>query len=287
MILFFILFFLNLDASDIKYSHEVYSVINDTQIISEGSAILKSASYDILWTINDSGDVARIFAIDLKGNIIKPSWVKKYSGIKIVDAHNIDWEAITQDEDGNILICDCGNNYNYRRDLAIYKIQEPNPYYADKTSIIAKYPFKLSDQKKFPPENELEWNFDIEAMFEYNEYIYLISKNRGNTKAKIYRLKDMRPWEINIFELYNEFDFKSMVTDASVSPDKKHLAVLSYDYIWVFETHDKNPFGKSYYKKISLNQCEGVSFINNNEIIISNEDGYLFKLDIKDIKNER
>jgi hypothetical protein len=267
-----------------KYSIEPYSVISDTKMVDEGSTLAKSPVYDVIWTLNDSGDSARIFAMDINGKLIKPSWVKKYNGVKVVDAINIDWEAMTFDENGDILICDCGNNYNYRRDLSIYRVSEPNPYYADQTGIIAKYPFKLPDQNKFPPENKLDWNFDIESIFVYNGYVYLISKNRGNTTAKIYRFKNLKPFEMNIPEIYKTFDFKSMVTDASVSPDKKNIAVLTYNYIWIFETDGENPFGKYYYKDISLGQCEGVSFLNNEEIIISNEEGYLFRISLKEIK---
>lgn len=269
---------------DKNYSIEPYAVISDTRMIDEGSALVKSDKYGVIWTLNDSGDSARIFAFDLKGKVIKPDWVKKYQGLKIVDAYNIDWESLTIDENGDILICDCGNNYNYRTDLSIYRLREPNPYYSNETGIIAKYPFKLPDQKEFPPNDKLDWNFDIESIFVYNNKIYLISKNRGNPNAKIYRFNSLKPWELNTLEIYKEFDFKSMVTDAAVSPDKKYIAVLTYNYIWLFETEGENPFGKSYYKEISLGQCEGLTFLNNEEILISNEEGYLFKLDIKDIK---
>ncbi len=193
---------------------------------------------------------------------------------------------MTYDEEGNILICDCGNNYNYRKDLAIYKIAEPNPYYAAETGIIAKYLFRYPDQKEFPPSSKKEWNFDAEAIFSLNKNVYIISKSRGDLKAKLYRFKNLKPFEVNIPEIEGEFDFKSMVTDAAVSPDSKHLAVLTYNYIWIFEIKSienlfKNPH---YFKEISLGQCEGVTFLNENEILISNEEGYIFKLTLNDIK---
>lgn len=266
-----------------NYSVEPYTVISDTKMIDEGSAIIKSKKYDIFWSLNDSGDSARIFAFDFNGKIIKPEWIKKYSGVKIIDAYNTDWEAMTYDADGNLIICDCGNNYNYRRDLALYKLAEPNPYYANESGIISKYPFKYPDQIDFPPDKN-NLNYDAESIFTYKGKLHIITKTRSTTVAKLYRFNSLISWQLNIPEIVGSFDFKSMVTDASVSDDGKYLAVLTYNYIWIFElSQDDNPFNsKYYYKEISLGQCEGLSFLNDY-LVISNENGYLFKINIKDI----
>ncbi|MEF3280462.1 MAG: hypothetical protein K6357_05800 [Elusimicrobiota bacterium] len=283
MKLLFLIFSYLVFAED--YSIQPYAVISDTKMINEGSTLVKSKKYDVLWTLNDSGDTARIFAIDLSGKVIKPQWLKKYNGIKIVDAANIDWEAMTYDNEGNLIIADIGNNYNYRTDLALYKIAEPNPFYADQSGIISKYLIRYPDQKGFPPSPN-DMNFDAEAIFYYKGKLYLIAKTRSTTIATIYRFDSLKPWDINIPQVSAKFDFKSMVTDAAVSEDEKHIAVLTYNYVWLFETEDKeNPFsGRFYNKEISLGQCEGISFLNNNEIVISNEEGYLFKIKISDLK---
>jgi hypothetical protein len=284
--LIFVIFSVLLHAykDDGNYSIKPYSVISDTKSIDEGSAILKSKKYDIFWTLNDSGDVARIFAIDLNGKLIKPDWVKKYSGLKITDAYNSDWEALTYDSNGDIIICDCGNNYNYRRDLALYRISEPNPYYANEAGIISKYPFSYPDQKDFPPDKE-NFNYDAEAIFSYKGKLHIITKTMSTSVAKIYRFNSLTPWQMNVPEVIVSFDFKSLVTDAAVSEDGKYISVLTYNYIWLFATNGKdNPFDSKYYfKEISLGQCEGVSFLKD-EVIISNENGYLFKIKIGELK---
>jgi hypothetical protein len=289
-IIFILAFFLNprIYAEDMaeKYSIEPYSKIAFKQI-KEGSALLKSKNYDdVFWTLNDSDNPPDIFAIKANGELIKPSWVKEYNGLRILDALNIDWEAITNDDEGNLIIGDIGNNYNYRKDLALYKVAEPNPYYANEAAIIAKYPIKYPDQKEFPPKED-ERNFDGEAMYYLNGYLYIISKNRGTPQAKVYRFKysDLKPWSINIPEIYEKFDFKSMVTDAALSRDKKYLAVLTYNYLWLFEKPEgsDNFFkGKYWRKDIELGQCEGIAF-DNNDLIISNEKRDMFKIGLKDI----
>ena len=266
------------------YSIEPYSKIGFDKI-KEGSALLKSPSYkDIYWTLNDSGNPPVIYPIDSNGKIIKPDWVKDYKGIKILDALNIDWEWLTSDDNGDLIIGDTGNNYNYRKDLALYKVAEPNPYYANESGIIAKYPIKYPDQNSFPPD-ENNFNFDLEAGYYYNGNLYIISKNRSGSNAKIYKFDELKPYQINIPKLIDTFDFKSMVTDAAISPDKKYLAVLTYNYVWLFERGDSDSFfkGKINKKEIKLGQCEGISF-NGDFIIISNEEKDLFKINLKEIR---
>lgn len=271
-----------------EFSITPYAVISDTSMINENSAILKSLKYpDVIWTLNDSGDSARIFAFNKNdGQIIKPSWIKKYSGIKIYDAHNVDWEAMTYDDGGNILIIDAGNNYNYRRDLTIYKMREPNPYLASEHGIIAKYVFEYPDQKDFPDESNM--NFDCEAAFWISGRLCLITKTRSTTQASFYCFNKLETSKVNIPDKVWSFDFKSMVTDASVSPDRKHLAVLSYSKIWIFDINynDISEIKKSkfYSKDINLGQCEGISFIDNSKMIITNEEGYIFIININDIR---
>lgn len=274
-------------SAENKYSNQVYSTITDKKIIPENSTLLKSKKYErVFWTLNDSGNSTAVFAIDEKGNLIRPTWVKKYDGINIVDAVNIDWEAMTYDSDGNIVIADAGNNFNYRTDLALYKIAEPNPYLANKQGIIAKYPFRYPDQKKYPDENDM--NYDCEAIFNFKGKIHLITKNRTGTVAKLYRFNELKPWQINVPEKIDEFDFKSMVTDVAISEDESKLLILTYDYIWLFEIdkNQYNPFNteKIYSKKINLGQCEGIDFTDSENFIVSNEEGDIFKFNLKDIK---
>lgn len=265
------------------FSIEPYAVISDTSLITESSALFLSKNYpSIVWTINDSGNSASLFAIDLEGKVIKPDWIKKYSGIKIYDAYNVDWEALTGDDDGNIYIIDAGNNYNYRRDLTIYKLREPNPYLTGEHGIIAKYIFEYPDQKGFPDKENM--NFDCEAAFFFKDRLCLITKTRSTTVAGLYCFDKLQANKVNIPKKITQFDFKSMVTDASVSKDGRYLAVLTYNYLYIFELdgirHLEDIFSKPHHINISLGQCEGITFIDEKRVLISNEEGYLFKVDI-------
>lgn len=265
------------------FSVKPFSEIGPNEV-KEGSSLTASRNHEkVLWTLNDSGNPAVLYPVDTEGKGIKPEWMKAYKGVKVTDAVNIDWEWVISDDKGNLLIGDTGNNNNYRKDLAVYLLAEPNPYYAAESGIIAKFPVRYPDQKDFPPGKD-NMNFDAEAAYYQDGGLYVISKNRSDTLARIYRFGELKPWQTNVPEIAGIFDFGAMVTDAEVSPDGRYLAVLTYDYIWVFEKPVSGDFfkGKASKKQIKLGQCEGVAF-SGGDLLISNEQRNLFKIALKEI----
>ena len=135
----------------------------DYKEIDESSAIIKSRIWEnVYWTLNDSGDEARIFPFSKDGKVLRAKWYKKEAGVYIPDAVNIDWEDMTTDDQGNIYIGACGNNDNMRRDLAIYIIKDPFPASTSKTRIFRTINFYYPEQTKFPADPN---NFDCEAIF--------------------------------------------------------------------------------------------------------------------------
>ena len=89
---------------------------------------------------------------------------------------------------------------------------------------------------------------------------------------------------MNVPEISGTFDFGGMVSDAEVSPDKSHLAVLTYDYVWLFERPESGDFfkGRRGKKEIKLGQCEGIAF-DGDKLLISNEQRHLFKIKFREI----
>ncbi len=91
--------------------------------IKESSGITSSKCQpDVLWTHNDSGDGAFIYAIDGKGRDLG-RW-------KVENAENVDWEDIAsaKDESGScfLYIGDIGNGRkNPRGEHRIYKVEDP------------------------------------------------------------------------------------------------------------------------------------------------------------------
>jgi len=257
---------------------EPYGTIQFNEI-DECSGFVKSSNFsDVFWMHNDSGDKARIFAVRKDGTLIKSKNTNDvYQGIEITSAQNQDWEDITVDDTGNLIIADSGNNRNLRKNLCIYFVKEPNP--TEKSSAISykKIPFHYTDQDSFP---STKMNFDAEAIFWANGKLYLLTKHRSDSLTKLYRFNTLHEHKSNPLTPIGTFDIKGLVTAADVSPDGKRLVVLTYTGIWLFETRGKsdNYFnGIISWLPIYANQCEGICF-DGEKILISNEQRELFEL---------
>ncbi len=256
-----------------------------SSLINESSGIVKSPNWpDIYWTHNDSGDQARIFAITKEGYSIYPDWVEGNDpSIRITDAINTDWEDIATDSKGRIYIGNCGNNSNSRRDLALYVISEPNPRIHNKTPALKKISFKFPDQTEFPP---VLRNFDCEALFIRNTTPYFLTKHRSDTFTKLYRLDEQRSDIVNELTLIDAFDIGGKVTAADLHSNEELLAVLTNKAIWVFEKpKDSDHFLSTPLRKLGIKagQCEALCWESDDSLMITNEEGYIFRIPLSAI----
>ena len=259
-----------------------YGKIKFTQIF-ESSGIVKSREHqNVYWTHNDSGDIPRIFPVTRDGNIIKPRWAPMYNGIIIQDAVNNDWEDITVDNGGNLIIGDIGNNNNDRKNFQLYKVREPSPYEPAKVKISQEIRFYYPEEKEKKLKKE---NVNAEAIFWARSKIYILTKAENGKWTYLYCLESFDTDKSNPLSMKGSFNFQGDVTGADASEDGKRLAVLSYNGVWLFETSDANTDyfeGKISWLPIRAGQCEGIC-IDNEDIIISNETRELFSLSIHDL----
>lgn len=220
--------------------------------VDEISGIVKSRTYpNVWWVHNDSGDSARIFAIDGKGNQVFPGWLKDrywaeqaqkpakepWPGFKIHLAANLDWEDIAID-DGKLYIAAMGNNGNNRRDLGVYVLNEPYPGGLPETRILKFLPIRYPDQHQVPAK---KWHFDCESLFVSNGKLYFLTKHRvagqfdrGELGTKLYRLDTAHTDRENVLELVDARGDLAMPTAADLSPDGTKLAVLTVRALWIF-----------------------------------------------------
>ena len=216
------------------------------------------------WTLGDGGSKSQLYKVDATG--------KALDILNLAQLKNIDWEALAKDDKGNIYIGEFGNNRNVRKDLRIYKVNVGDNNRVDTIS------FCYPDQKAFPPEKQ-QLNFDCEGFFWYNDSLYLFSKNRGQKCTKFYKLPD-KPGNHQAV-LFDELFMNAQLTDADMSPDNKLLALLSYGKIYFLNVHI-NPNGTfkftPWFCKIFNRsaQAEALVFINDTDLLVSNEEGQLF-----------
>ena len=241
----------------------------DSDILDEASGLLISKKYPgVFWSHNDSGDMARLYAFDMKT-------LKLIKKIKVKKAKNKDWEDLTYYR-GNIVIGDFGNNKNKRKKLKVYTIKEPNPYKEKKAKLMSKQKFIFSDQKNSPYRRK---NFDCEAIFSFNDKLFLLSKHRADTNTTLYRLQG------DVARKIMQYTLDDRVTSAD--SDGKHIVILTYKSIYLIEpkTGDDKIFNYPVKQKVlgDVGQVEGVA-INEDKVYIISEDGKFYTMDMKDIK---
>lgn len=256
----------------------------------ENSGIVKSRNYpDLFWLHNDSGDEPRIYPIRADGTDYKAARSSEKLGVLIGGAINIDWEDITADASGNLILCDTGNNRNDRRDLVFYVLPEPSPD-ATRAAYLKRYFVRYPDQSTYPaPKNN--FNFDCEAVFTIGDTIHLFSKNCSNSYTTLYRLDNPQPDQINTLTKLDTWDLRGQVTGADATPDGKQLAVLTYKAVWVFERASTDlPFftGKVRWAPYKASQAESICFSDDKTLkLIDEATGALHHVAIDDLTSLR
>ena len=267
--------------------------------LNELSGLVKSRRFDdVYWAHNDSGDQARLFAIDHLGKIIFPSFLAgefhgevsargktPWPGLPILVAANVDWEDIATDAE-HLYIADMGNNGNARRDLGVYVIPEPNPRAVELTRPVSFLPIRYPEQREYPAKL---WHYDSEALFVFQDKLYFITKHRQPGKidkfevgAVLYRLDTRYTDRFNILTRVDTHSAMSVATGADLSPDGRYLAVISYRDLWLFEkpgANDQWLSGTAYRLPLpwrESKQVEAVAWADNEQLVIGNEEGELY-----------
>lgn len=224
-----------------------------------------------LWAINDSGNSTEIHQIDSTGHI--------YRSVEITNAKNIDWEDLTQDDFGHFFIGDFGNNSNKRRDLTIYKIENPIDLKSTETEaeIIR---FKFGDQD-LGNNNDSIKNFDMEAFIFYRGRLYLFTKNRTKPfdgYTNLYRMEDyasnQKAQKVSRFKTCKAGKYQCWITGAAISPNRKTLALLGSNRIWIFKNWKGDDFFSGEVSDIDLGlitQKEAITFMNDSLLVIADE----------------
>ena len=238
----------------------------------ELSGIVKSRSNsNVFWIHNDSGDQPRVFAIDSLGQFYTSDRYKNREGIVIAGATNVDWEDITMDKKGNLVIADIGNNGNDRKDLLLYMVPEPSPV-ASNTTFLKKLFIRYPDQKAFP--DAADYNYDAEAVFYADNHVYVLSKNRSDTFTKLYRLDQEKTDDINTLTFVDKFNIGGKVTAADASDDGNRIVVITYEAIWIFErtTAGSDYFnGHIWWLPVKAPQIESVCFRDSKRLWLLDE----------------
>jgi len=251
------------DFKKVRSQYKISKIGKLSAEANESSGLAKVHGKNSFWTNNDSGGKPELYEIDSTGKLL--------STRKIIDAQNKDWEDLTTDEKGNVYIGDFGNNSNSRQDLKVYVVPENN----SRTETIS---FNYQDQTAFPQPAKV-LNFDCEAFFYHDNFLYLFSKNRGSSKSvRLYKLSSAPG--IYSIAATDSITIKTQVTSADISPDGKTFALLTYGKILLFgidgkEINFKQPIGCFRFVK---KQSEALIFLNNTDLLVTNEQKDVFRI---------
>lgn len=263
----------------------------DRRSVPECSALLASRRHPrVFWALSDSGGPSRLVPVRATGLVVAGAAGPGYLGAEVAGARNLDWEALAYDTAGNLVIGDVGNNLSRRRELGLLVVPEPAPGAASAgpaRSLVFSWP----DQAEFP---DPELRHDCEAIFPYRGRIHLLTKHRRDTRTTVWRAEIPPTGNRAFLTQVGAFEARGMVTDASVSPDGRWLAVLTYRLIWVFDLRGapENPLSAPAHARLlqppaSQWQLEGCAWSDDRTLLLGSEEGALFAVPLSEIVTSR
>ena len=145
-----------------------------------------------------------------------------------------------------------------------------------------------------------EWEFDAEAIFVADGQVYLVTKHRASGSistfkpgAKLYRVTLDATERANLAELIAVKDDLAVVTAADVNPSEELLAVLGYQFLWLFSRPElegehwfSRQVGRLDLRSFEMGQVESVAFTDDQSLMIISEPGARFLVRWKRRKSE-
>ena len=259
----------------------------DTRLIPECSALWASTAHPgVFWTLSDSG--AKPVIVPIRADGSRAFTGKGHAGgVTLKGATHVDWEALSGDAAGNLIVGDVGNNVSRRRELVCYLLKEPR--LEDTEAEVRRVGFAWPDQVAFP---DPALNRDCEAMFMLRGRVYLLTKHRRDTLTDLWRADIPAVGDRATRTKIARVDVGGMVTDACLSPDRTRLAILTYRSVWVF---DVPPSGEDFFATRALYaplappalsfQIEAITWAEAGQLIIGSEQGDLFRVALSELRS--
>ncbi len=204
--------------------------------ITESSGVAASLCQSgVLWTHNDSGDDAFIFAINMKGDHLG-TW-------RVSGARNRDWEDIAAFKDGSgtcyLYIGDIGNNKGERAEQTVYRVKEP-PASADSSKTNKKSPGQTepSEALVFKYPDQLH---DAETLLVQpkNGNLYILTK-RIDGPSIVFKIMPLFAGSETVYaERVAEVSLPAvpngLLTGGAISQDAMHVVLCDYSAAYVLD----------------------------------------------------
>ena len=229
-----------------------------------------------LWTHNDSGGKPILYGLDT-------TTFEVVQTITLKNAKNKDWEDVCTDG-RNVFVGDFGNNKGKRKNLRIYTFPLKDIPTEGNVSIqVDSICFSFADQMDFDNKTH-QHDFDCEAMFATDEYLYLFSKGWASGTTKLYRLSKSPGKQVA--KVVNGFDSQGLVTGADYDRENGILVVVGYvKQVWLpflYLIYDFDDTGVNLSnRRFELHnylgtQTEGICFFDHGKCYLSAEASPVF-----------
>jgi hypothetical protein len=206
---------------------EIVGIISSPEITESSGIVASRCNAGVLWTHNDSGDSAFIFALDAGG--------KKLGTWKVQGAKNYDWEDIatfkTPGGECFLYIGDIGNNARTRGDFIVYRVKEPTVS-AD-TNSSKKNPLSTAPAEAIKIDYP-DMRHDAETLMVHPQTgdIYILTKRLSGASG-VYKLAaNYSRDKTNRLEKIADFSVPAIpngfLTGGDISPDGKHVVLSDY-----------------------------------------------------------
>lgn len=224
------------------------------------------ADPEVLWTHNDSGGEAAVYAVDVQGRLL--------GTVRVDGAKNRDWEDIDAapcDGGSCLYIADIGDNDENRPDIDVYRLREPTPNAGSVTAerLRMRYP---------------DGKHNAEALFAMpNGDLYIVTKSR-TAPAAVYRYPAASPRDrVVTLELVQTLGDAppplplDVVTGAGASPNGRFIAIRTYAAVQLYEQKGErfeallsSPVPLS---RLRERQGEAVDVLDDGTVLLASEGG--------------
>lgn len=213
--------------------------------IAESSAIVDGG--DVVFTINDSGDSARVFVVDKASG--ETVGVTTYD-----DDDPVDVEALASGPDDSLWVGDIGDNDWERSHITVYRMSTPDR--TDQTVTPTAYELVYSDGPR-----------DAETLLVHPRTgrLYLVSK--GALGGTVYAApRQLRTDRTNVLQPVT--GAMGLATDGVFFPDGRHALIRSYGRALVLTADDFLPVAE--FDLPAQDQGEGIGLAGDT-VLISTE----------------
>ena len=196
---------------------EVLLRIGDPRVLEASGLAASQRHAGVLWTHNDSGDAARLFAIGRDGRVLA---TLRFAGVQARD-----WEAMAvgRDDRGEpaLFAGDIGDNLGVWPSVTVYRVAEPARL-RDATARAERYRLRYPDGPR-----------DAEALLvdPRANRLYVASKDEAG--GSLYQAPaELRGDRVNLLRRVGRVP--ASVTDGAYSPDGRLLVLRDYRAAYVY-----------------------------------------------------